>query len=68
MSKVILKTHTDTANKNKPAAAATVAALPLHWNGLVGAAAGTTPGATNGLVGCADGKNSIKITLISMKS
>lgn len=67
MSKVILKTHTDTANKNKPAAAATVAALPLHWNGLVGAA-GTTPGATNGLVGCADGKNSIKLTLISMKS
>lgn len=63
MSKVILKTHTDTANKNKPAAAATVAALPLHWNGLVGAAAGTTPGATNGLVGCADGEKQHQINI-----
>lgn len=32
------------------AAAATFAALPLHWNGLVGAAAGATPAAMNGLV------------------
>lgn len=31
-------------------AAATVAALPLLWNGLVGAADGATPAATNGFV------------------
>ena len=41
---------------NEPAAAATLAALPLHWNGLVGAAAGATPAATNGLVDCAAGE------------
>lgn len=49
------QTHTCT-HKNKPAAAATLAALPLHWNGLVGAAAGATPAATNGLVDWAAGK------------
>lgn len=37
-------------HNNKPAAAAIFAALPLHWNGLVGAVAGATPAATNGLV------------------
>lgn len=37
--------------KYTPAAAATVAALPLVWKGLVGAAAEATPGpATKGLV------------------
>lgn len=49
-------------NKDRPAAAATCAALPLHWNGLVGAAAGATPAATNGLVdGAAGGKRQVTI-------
>ena len=38
------------------AAAAIFAALPLLWNGLVGAAAGATPAATNGLVDWAVGE------------
>lgn len=54
---LIVTAHTDT-DWNKPAAAATCGALPLHWNGLVGAAAG--PAATNGLVdgGAREKKNS----------
>lgn len=44
-----LQTHIN-VSVNTPAAAAAFAVLPLLWNGLVGAAAGATPAATNGFV------------------
>ncbi len=52
------RTHTN-IHINTPAAAAAAAmfaVLPLLWKGLVGAAAGGTPAATNGLVDWAVGE------------